>query len=403
VKLSNRNVAALVRPPNKDDVVIWDDDLPGFGVRLRGDSKRWVVQYRVGAQQRRESLGDIRRISLDDARRAARQCFARVELGHDPAAERASARSKAAAAQLTLGVVAERYLDAKKERMRPATYHAAQCYFTVHWQPLHDRSLAEIKRADVAACLQTMAKERGRATASRARANLSALFGWAMREGLCDANPVIATNDPAAGSLARSRVLSEDELATIWRACADDDFGWIVKLLMLTGCRRVEIGGLKWAELDLDRGIMSISGGRTKNHRGLTLTLPPVAVDLLQSVPRRNGYDNVFGSSADGFTSWSYATNTLNDRIVVDEGKSLEPWTLHDIRRSVATHMAEIGVQPHIIEAVLNHVSEHKRGVAGIYNRARYDREIAAALAQWAEHVTAVIEGRKSKVVSLRA
>src|SRR5262249_42758632 len=151
VKLSNRNVAALIRPAHKDDVVIWDDDLPGFGVRLRGDKKSYLVQYRAGLQQRRESLGDIRRVTLEDARRAARQRFARVELGHDPAAERASARSKAVAAQLTLGVVAERYLDAKKERMRPATYQAAQCYFTVHWQPLRDRSLAEIKQADVAA------------------------------------------------------------------------------------------------------------------------------------------------------------------------------------------------------------------------------------------------------------
>jgi integrase len=403
VKLSNRNVAALVRPANKDDVVIWDDDLPGFGVRLRGDKKSYLVQYRAGVQQRRESLGDIRKVTLENARRAARQRFARVELGHDPAAERAGARIKAAAGQLTLGVVAERYLDAKKERMRPATYQAARCYFTVHWQPLCGRSLAEIKRADVAACLQDMAKERGRAAASRARANLSALFGWAMREGFVDANPVIATNDPGI-LLPRERVLSAVELTTIWRACADDDFGRIVKLLMLTGCRRVEIGALKWAELDLDRGVLSISGARTKNHRGLTLTLPPAAVDLLRLVPRRNGCDNVFGSSADGFTSWSYGTDTLNARIIVAEGKPLAPWTLHDIRRSVATHMAENGVQPHIIEAVLNHVSGHKRGVAGIYNRARYDREVATALQLWAEHLTAVVEGRKSKkVVALRA
>jgi integrase len=402
VKLSNRNVAALVRPANKDDVVIWDDDLPGFGIRLRGDKKSYLVQYRAGVQQRRESLGDVRKVTLEDARRAARQRFARVELGHDPAAERANARSKAAAAQLTLGVVAERYLEAKKARMRPATYQAAKCYFTVHWQPLRNRSLAEIKRADVAACLQTMAKERGRTAASRARANLSALFGWAMREGLVDVNVVIATNDPAAGSEPRSRVLSEVELATIWRACADDDFGRIIKLLMLTGCRRVEIGELKWSEVDLGRGILNISGSRTKNHRGLTLTLPSVAVDLLRSVSRRDGCANVFGSSAEGFTSWSYGTDALNDRIAAAGGKPLPPWRLHDIRRSAATHMAEIGVQPHIIEAVLNHASGHKGGVHGIYNLASYPREIAAALQLWSAHLLAAIEGRKRKIVPMK-
>jgi len=403
VKLSNRNVAALVRPPNKDDVVIWDDDLPGFGIRLRGDKKSYLVQYRAGVQQRRESLGDIRKVTLEDARRAARQRFARVELGHDPAAERASARSKAAAAKLTLGVVAERYLDAKKERMRPATYQAAQCYFTIHWQPLRDHSLAEIKRADVAACLQTIAKERGRTAASRARANLSALLGWAAREGLCDSNVVIATNDPARGLQPRSRVLSQVELATIWRACRDDDFGRIVKLLILSTCRRQEIGSCCWSWLDFEENTLTIPSTHAKNHRGLTLTLPPVAIDLLRSVPRRNGCDNVFGSSADGFTSWSYGTDALNDRIVVVEGKPLAPWQLRDIRRSAATHMAEIGVSPHIIEAILNHVSGHKRGVAGIYNLATYRGEIATALLRWSEHLAAIITGRKGKIVPLRA
>jgi integrase len=176
----------------------------------------------------------------------------------------------------------------------------------------------------------------------------------------------------------------------------------IVKLLMLTGCRRVEIGEIKWAEVDLDRGILNISGSRTKNHRGLTLTLPPVAVDLLRSVPRRDGCANVFGSSAEGFTSWSYGTDALNDRIVAAEGKPLADWRLHDIRRSTATHMAEIGVQPHIIEAVLNHASGHKGGVHGIYNLASYPREIAAALQLWSEHLLAAIEGRKRKIVALR-
>jgi integrase len=403
VKLTNRNVAALIRPADKDDVVIWDDTLPGFGVRLRGDKKTYLVQYRVGTQQRRESLGDIRKVRLEDARKAARQRFAQAQLGVDPAAERAAARAKAAAAQLTLGAVAERYLDAKKERMRPATYQAAKRYFAVHWKSLADRPLAEIKRADVAACLQNMAKERGRTAASRARANLSALFGWAMREGLCDVNVVVATNDPAAGTPPRDRVLTEAELATIWRACQDDDFGRIVRLLMLAGCRRLEIGELKFSEIDFDRGTMTIAGVRTKNHRPLTLTLPPVALDILRAAPRRDSSDNVFGGSAGGYASWSYGTNAINERIVAAEGKPLAPWTLHDLRRSAATHMAEIGVQPHIIEAVLNHASGHKRGVHGIYNLAGYPREIAAALQLWAEHLLAIVEGRKRKIVPLRA
>jgi len=403
MQLSNRNVAALVRPADKDDVVIWDDDLPGFGVRLRGDKKTYLVQYRVGIQQRRESLGDVRKVKLEDARKAARYRFANVELNIDPRAERDRARAKAAAARLTLGVVAERYLDAKKAALRPNSYREAERYFTVHWLPLRDRPIEAIRRADIAARMQDLIKTRGPIAASRARVNLSALFSWAMKEGLCDANPVIATNDPEAGKRPRERVLSEAELAIIWKACQDDDFGRVVKLLMLTGCRRREIGELKWSELDFDRGTMTIAGARTKNHRALTLTLPQVAIDLLRSISRREGNDNVFGGGIPGFTVWSYATDLLNARIVAAEGQPLADWVLHDLRRSVATHLAEIGVQPHIIEALLNHVSGHKRGVAGVYNRARYDREIASALQLWSEHLAAIVEGRKSKVVSLRS
>jgi integrase len=399
MKLTDRSVAALVRPAKKDDVVVWDDDLPGFGVRMRGHHKAYLIQFRVGPLQRRESLGDTRQIKLEDARKAARQRFAKAQLGIDPAAERARTKAKRAALRLTVGSVAERYLDAKRDRMRQSTLRSAQMYLTDHWSPLADYSLASVTRADLAACLQDMSKERGPVTASRARANLAALFSWATREGLYDGpNPVATTNDPAAGVRPRERVLSEAELATIWRACEDDAFGRIVRLLMLTGARRAEIGDLKWSEIDLDRGTMIIAGERTKNRRTLTLTLPPMALDILRSVPRHDGGDSVFAVAGNGFSSWSSKTREFKKRI----GK-MPPWTLHDIRRSAATHMGEIGIQPHIIEAILNHVSGHKRGVAGIYNLATYGREMTTALLRWSEHLTAIIAGRKSKVVSLRA
>src|SRR6516165_5248577 len=167
MKLSNRNVAALVRSAKKNDYVEWDDDLPGFGVRLRGNKKTYLVQYRVGAQQRRESLGDVRKVKLENARAAARQRFAKVELNIDPRAERARAHAKAAAARRTLGVVAERYLDAKKASLRPSSYRDAKRYFTVHCLPLCDRPIEAIRRADVAAWLQDLIKTRGPIAASQ--------------------------------------------------------------------------------------------------------------------------------------------------------------------------------------------------------------------------------------------
>jgi len=129
MKLDSRNVKTLVRPAGKTDHVFWDDTMPGFGVRCRGDNRSFLVQYRVGVQQRRENLGDTRKVDLADARKAAKRRFGMVQLGQDPAAERVAAKAKAAAKRLTLGVTAERYLEAKKARLRPTSYADAPTLF----------------------------------------------------------------------------------------------------------------------------------------------------------------------------------------------------------------------------------------------------------------------------------
>jgi integrase len=393
MRLTRDAVAALVLPADKSDTVFWDDSLPGFGVRLRGGARTWLIQYRIGSKQHRESLGDIRKVGLEAARKVARQRFAQVELGVDPALEKAKRAIDATATALTLGEVVRRYLDSKRGELRHNTYRAAKLHLTEHWKPLAGRPIGSIGRADVAVQLQTLVKERGRIAAARSRANLSALYAWAMREALVDSNPVVGTNQPDRGVDSRERILGHEELAAIWNACGDDT-GRIVRLLILTGCRRQEIGGLLWSEVDLDRGSLTIGSERTKNHRALTLALPPAALAILASVPRRGEF--VFGG-ARGFASWS----ALKARI--DAGSGVREWRLHDIRRSVATGMADAGIAPHVIEQILNHQSGHKRGVAGIYNRSGYEREVRAALALWADHVLAVVEGRAPKVLAFPA
>jgi integrase len=397
MKLTKAAVSALAMPPGKNDHFVWDDDLPGFGVRLRGETVRWIVQYRIGVRQRRESLGDVRKVEIEAARKIARQRFAQVELGTDPAAEKAKARAEAAAVKLTLTEVTRRYLNAKADVVRPNTYVQARLHLEQYWQPLGTKPIETIKRADVAARLQELITERGRTAAARARGNLSALFGWAMREGLCEQNPVMHTNNPAEGIEARDRVLSDRELAVVWRACGDDDFGRIVKLLILTGCRREEIGGLKWGEIDLETELMTIPGTRTKNHKAHVLGLPPLAVDILRSVPKREGREFVFGGGGAGFNAWSYATAAMHVRIVQAEGRTLSHWTLHDLRRSCRTGMGKLGIAPHIAERVINHV---KGGIDAIYDRHRYEPEVKSALAIWADHVLLVVEGREAKITA---
>jgi integrase len=146
---------------------------------------------------------------------------------------------------------------------------------------------------------------------------------------------------------------------------------------LLTGQRRNEIGKLQWSEIDLSRKLIVLASGRTKNGRQHEVPLAAQAQVVVDRYPRRNSSDFLFGKR--GFSDWSVAKAKLDQRVGV------APWTLHDLRRSAATYMAEIGVLPHIVEAVLNHQSGHKASVAGVYNRARYEEQMRDALQRWAD------------------
>jgi integrase len=393
MRLDNRTIAQVRLPDGKADAIFFDDDLTGFGLRLRvtGDvvRKSWIAQYRHAGRTRRLKIGSVEKIAPDQARKAAKQLLARVELGADPAAEKATASAKAAN---TLRSVIDEYLDAKESTVRASSFRVTALYLRNprYFGPLHSLPVTDVGLADVAARLKVISRESGSVTASRARAALSAMFGWAMREGLCGPqpfNPVAVTNAPK-DSTPRDRVLTDAELAAIWRGCGDDDFGRIVRLLALTGCRRQEIGGLRWGEIDHEKGAITLPGERTKNGRAHVLPLPPIALEIIRGTLRRVGRDYLFGERAEGFTIWAARKAEFDARLGAEVGE----WRLHDLRRSVATKMADIGVQPHIIEALLNHYSGHRAGVAGVYNRSPYEKDVRAALTMWADHLAGIVD-----------
>jgi integrase len=214
-----------------------------------------------------------------------------------------------------------------------------------------------------------------------------------MGEGLAMANPVAATNKREERS--RDRVLTDTELTAIWHALPDSNFGTILRLLTLTGQRLGEVAGLRWSEIDFERDVILLSGERTKNHRAHDIPMARGVREILQAQPRRER-EFVFGYRGGTYAGWSPMKHAI------DERAGVSGWVIHDLRRSVATGMAGIGIQPHIIEAVLNHVSGHKGGIAGIYNRATYAQEKALALARWDEHVRSLVEKRGSKVTALQ-
>ena len=275
--------------------------MPGFGVRVRATKAVYIVQYRFQKATQRESLGDVRKLKVEDARKVARQFFAKIELGVDPREEKRKADKAAEAERLTLKAVSELYLKAKESHMRPNTFKAAKVYFDVKWAPLHKKPIHAIDRKMVADQLRRIVDEHGATAAARARGNLSTLFAWAMREGMAEANPVIGTNNPIEGKPGRDRVLTDAELKVVWQHCRDDDFGRIVRLLLLTACRRDEIGSLRWSEVDLTGSRLMLPSERTKPGRALEMPLVPTARALLETSPKRVGRDYVFGYSGGGF------------------------------------------------------------------------------------------------------
>jgi integrase len=164
------------------------------------------------------------------------------------------------------------------------------------------------------------------------------------------------------------------------------------------GQRRNEIAELRWHEVDLDRAVITLAGARTKNGRPHTIPLAATAREILTARWERRDPDRalVFGIGQGGFSGWADCKRQLDDEV------KLPPWVIHDLQRSVATGMNEIGIPPWVVEAVLNHASGHRAGVAGVYNRAVYETEKTTALARWDEHLMAAVEGRESNVATLR-
>jgi integrase len=380
VKLTKSVVTAAAPEPGRSERILWDSEVPGFGVRVRANgAATWVLRPpRAGGRSALYTLGSAGAVALADARAAARQRLASAALGTDLHSARRDAREKAT---VTFGRSVELYLAEAAKRRRSAYVASLRNHLNVHWRPLHGRALDRIKRADVAARLVEISAEFGPHAANRARVVLSAFFAWSMGEGIAEANPVLGTNK-AADEVARDRVLTDAELAAVWRACRDDDFGRIVRLLILTGQRLNEVAGMRWSELDLAGAVWRLPGERTKNGRAHDVPLSAAALELLSDREPVDDRPFVFGRGKGPFSGFSKCKAAL------DKAAGLSaPWRLHDLRRTAATGMAGIGVLPHVVEAVLNHVSGHKAGVAGVYNRASYSTEKRAALDQWAAHV----------------
>lgn len=390
VKLTKVSVAKLTLLGGLAEAVFNDHQVPGFGLRVRaGGSRTWQFRYKIGDKQRRISIGRYPALSVEKARVIAANHHAAVRLGRDPAGEKEEGR---ATASETFDAAVQQFLAFKREKLKPRSYVEVERHLLVNSASLNPLQLRKIARHSIANLLTELSASHTPRVADAVRGSLQSFFNWAIGQGLADVNPVVGTNT-AHEAAARDRVLTDDELRQIWLACEDDHYGAIVKLLMLTGQRREEIGGLCRSEID-EFGFL-LPPARTKNQRPHFVPLSDPAHAIIDEQPSR-ARDLLFGFGEGGFSGWSAAKKKLDARIDNLDGKTPPEWRLHDLRRTAATGMANLGVQPHVIEAILNHVSGHKAGVAGVYNRSTYEPEKRAALDLWANHVMAVIEAEQT-------
>jgi integrase len=373
-------------------------------------------------------------LSLRQARQLANQIDRERARGIDVVAARKAAQSRqrtavADAAANSFGtVVIEFFRDHKTKRHeRPRRWHGDARLLGLAWPPgcdpakiepevvagslvatWVDRAVTAIDGHDVHAVVADarkngipgLAKRNRGVSEARGRkvhAALSVFFKWALQRRKVTGNPCVGVWHPGPPP-SRTRVLTNEEIKAFW-AAADTiggPYGGLFKILLLTGCRLNETRCMKRSEIDAD-GVWTIPPARTKNHREHLVALPPLARAIIAAMAEVDG-DHVFTYGRDPVNGFSRTKRKLDDII----GDSVPPWTLHDLRRTCATGMAEIGVAPHIIEAVLNHVSGAKAGVAGIYNRAAYAGEKRTALARWAAHVEGLVSDRPAAVVPMR-
>jgi integrase len=257
------------------------------------------------------------------------------------------------------------------------------------------RSVHDIERKHVRELVEEIAEDRP-VMANRALAYLSKFFNWCCERDILKASPCVGVKRPAKEQ-ARERVLTDDEIKALWKACETIGYpaGPAVQLLLLTGQRRTEVFEMRRSEITGD--LWTIPGERVKNKREHAIPLTAQAMAIIEAAPVIGDYVFSAGSGNYRLGSMSHSKDKF-DAIM----RPKTPWTLHDIRRTVATGLQRLGVRLEVTESVLNHKSGSFRGIVSVYQKHQYGAEKRDALGRWADYVEALVSGRKARVVALR-
>lgn len=358
-----------------------DTVVPGLVLRVnKSGTKTFSFHKRINGTLKRLTIGPFGPFSLNDARERARQILYEVETGRFEQNTGIEFEAKP-----TLGDVIPDYIEkhAKVHNRDWKRKAALLAKFTT----LHGKRIDEIKRADVVQACDVIHKP-APVSANRALAHLKHLMGWCVERGMIEANPISGMK-PLSKEKPRERVLTDNELGALWEVFGDEGypFGDCMKSLMLSGQRRAEVAEMRWPEIDLEKRLWTLPSLRAKNGKQHTVPLTDAMVEVLRKTPRFFNSDYVFTTT--GKTPIS-GLGRLKDRLDKALPDGTEPWIIHDLRRTMSTNMAMLGVPQPVTEALLNHKTGVVSGVAAIYNVYSYADEKREALELWNSHVEKV-------------
>jgi integrase len=378
--LTTRAVEAI--GPGKARQEVPDALLPGLYLVVQPSSaKSWAVRYRHNGKTRKHTLGPYPRIDLKTAREFGAKALRVAAEGRDVAHEKKQAQT---AKSDSVEFIVERFIERHvKRNYRPRPMREAERLLRVHvvssWR---GRPIGSIVRADVRAMLDKIVDD-APIVANRVHSIARKLFNWAVENETVAASPMAGLKPPTIEA-SRDRVLSDDELKLVWQAAGKMGlpFGPLVQLLILTGQRRGEVAGMEWAELDAEKRLWVLPRERTKNDRRHEVPLSAQALAIIRQLPRiseRYVFSINGTAPINGFGKPKDRLDALLP--------GMPAWVIHDLRRTVASGMAKLGVNLPVIEKVLNHVSGSFAGIVGVYQHHSFADEKRKALDLWASHV----------------
>lgn len=421
--LTDRKIERIELPAPSKRSEMRDPQTPGLFVKVTSTGvKTWMLDYAVLGKRSRKKIGDARVMSVDDAREKARDYLKVAEQSVDPLeAEKQrqlqEIRQKALSEANSFAAVRTEFLasykGSRKKEIKKRTREEYRRYLEIEFNHWDGRPINSITSQDAKTALRKIL-DRGATTAvNRALASLKVMFGWAVEEEIIEHSPVAGIKKPGKEKdhhdALKSRFLTADELKAIWAACPPGNtYGDIIRMLILTGQRVGEVTKMRWQDIQ-KRAVPSLNGetaevtvwripggvdGYTKNQIAHDVYLPASALKIIDGCDILKGNDFVFHGRRHGkpFNGFSKAKTEL------DQACGISDWTVHDIRRTFVTMLNDdpLRIRSEVVEAIVNHVSGHKSGVAGIYNRATYNEERRQAMDAWGRYIEKIVSGHGS-------